>query len=115
MINIQSIQQLHCSRGVSFFIIHRVFSFQIFIKMSFNQTIVSCNLTGVSPLRGSRAALPIACDALNAQRPLAKPVKSTSDLPLGTIMFIHGITSFRNRETLTAFCGKIKSRNIIRK
>lgn len=30
---------------------------------------------------------------------LAKPVKSTSDLPLGTIRFIHGITSFRNRES----------------
>ena len=43
------------------------FPFQIFIKKSFNQTIVSCNLTGVSPLRGSRAALPIACDALNAR------------------------------------------------
>ena len=35
--------------------------------MSFNQTIVSCNLTGVSPLRGSHAALPIACDASNAR------------------------------------------------
>ena len=35
--------------------------------MGFNQTIVSYNLTGVSPLRGSRAALPIACDALNAR------------------------------------------------
>ena len=28
---------------------------------------VSISLTGVSPLRGSHAALPIACDALNAR------------------------------------------------
>ena len=28
---------------------------------------VSISLTGISPLRGSHAALPIACDALNAR------------------------------------------------
>ena len=38
------------------------------MKMGFNQTVDSLlNLTGIAPLRGSRAALPIACDALNAR------------------------------------------------
>ncbi|WP_333616612.1 hypothetical protein [Bacteroides pyogenes] len=35
--------------------------------MSFNRTVGSCNLTGVSPLRRSAEALPIACDAFNAR------------------------------------------------
>jgi len=40
--------------------------------MGFNRTAVSSSLTGVSPLRGSHAALPIACDALNARTVAAR-------------------------------------------
>jgi len=40
----------------------------LFTKSGFHQTVDSLlNLTGIAPLRGSRAALPIACDALNAR------------------------------------------------
>ena len=40
----------------------------LFTKSGFHQTVDSLlNLTGIAPLRGSRAALPIACDASNAR------------------------------------------------
>ena len=37
-------------------------------KVGYRQTVDQLlNLTGIAPLRGSRAALPIACDAFNAR------------------------------------------------
>ena len=45
--------------------------------MGFNQTVDSLlNLTGIAPLRGSRAALPIACDASNARTMAVRELSS---------------------------------------
>lgn len=78
-------------------------------KVGFNQT-ASASSTGIAPLHGSHAALPITCDASNArimavgeyhysfipQYRFAKAVECAAFLPFNAIRF-HILTPFRTR------------------
>ena len=66
---------------------------------------VSISLTGVSPLRGSHAALPIACDASNARTPAVKEYHYTDIW----IMAAELLSLLWNADNSRSFCPSFRS------